>query len=120
MVWASGTLPSGGEPFVVSAGRRLVDVRCGGRREVGEDFGDLPIRGEAGDAGVVGVVGDACGDVPEFDVGVVGMPAKQRECLGFVESVRDHQRAFGLFDRGPGFGGLLDCRLGRGGEVALQ
>ena len=28
----------------------------------------------------------------------------------FVESVGDHQGALGLFDRGPGFGGLLDRR----------
>ena len=54
----------------------------------------------------------AGGDVPEFDVAVLGMPAQQRECLVLVESVGDHQGALGLFDRGPGFGGQLDGHAG--------
>jgi len=64
---------------------------AGGRiDEVGEDLGDLPLGAEAGDAGVAGVVGDSCGDVPEFDVAVLGVSAQQRERLATRRSPRAH------------------------------
>src|SRR5690349_5854719 len=87
---------------------------------MGEDLGDLPVGAEVGDAGVAGVVGDGGGDVPEFDVAVLGVPAEQRERLVFVESVGDHQGALGLFDGGPGCGGQLDRHPGGGLNVTVQ